>query len=694
MNDAITQFRAAIHNAGLTPPELIESDGKLHRFASNGKRSDDAGWYVLHDDAIPAGAFGDWRTGASETWRADIGRRLSPQEEAAHRARLGAIRREREAEDAQRKAETREKAAAIWQAARPAPDDHVYLLGKGVRAHGLRVHDGALVIPMRDDAELHSLQLIAGDGEKRFLSGGRVSGCYFPIGQPDSALCIAEGYATGATIHEATGGAVAVAFNAGNLLPVARALRAKFLDLRLIVCADDDAKTEGNPGLTKAREAAQAVGGLLAVPDFGANRPESATDFNDLHRHAGSEAVRACVERAAPVESGTVATATLSARPEPPPTATLTRGDAIMPEPVNWLWSGWLAAGKIHILGGQAGSGKTTLALGLAAALTSGGRWPDGSRAPHGDVCIWSGEDDPADTLVPRLRAMGADMTHVHFVSGLTEDGRPRIFDPALDIPALAATLRDLKTVRLLIVDPLVSAISGDSHKNAEVRRGLQPLADLAASLKVCLLGITHFSKGTQGREPIDRITGSLAFAAAARIVLVTAKDAEHDRRILCRAKSNIGSDDGGFAYDLRQGPVPGFPGIEASTVLWGGAITGNARDILAAAEAQPEDATAVSDAQDWLRDFLTEGPQPQREVKSAADAHCLSWATVRRAKDALDIESRKMGGKDGRKGAQWFWGLPEGQGAQKSQDAHLSVLSTLGPREHLGSDDAEVIDL
>jgi putative DNA primase/helicase len=303
MREAIEQFRAAIHNAGLHPPEVIEPDGKLHRFASNGKRSDDAGWYVFHDDGIPAGAFGDWRTGASETWRADIGRRLSQQEEAAHRARIEAMRREREAEDARRKAEARETAAAIWQSALPAPDDHPYLIGKGVKAHGLRAHDGALVIPMREGADLHSLQFIAADGDKRFLAGGRVSGCYFPIGRPQGVLCIAEGYATGASIHEATGYAVAVAFNAGNLLPVARALRAKFHDLRLIVCGDDDAKTPGNPGLTAAREAAQAAGACLAIPEFGNDRPERATDFNDLHRLAGLAAVRVSIERAKPVES-------------------------------------------------------------------------------------------------------------------------------------------------------------------------------------------------------------------------------------------------------------------------------------------------------------------------------------------------------------------------------------------------------
>jgi len=115
----IEQFRAAIHKAGLRAPAVIEPDGKLHRFASNGKRSDDAGWYVFHDDGIPAGAFGDWRDGLSETWRADIGRRLSPQEEAAHRARVEAMRREREVEEAKRKVEAREKAAAIGRPPRP-----------------------------------------------------------------------------------------------------------------------------------------------------------------------------------------------------------------------------------------------------------------------------------------------------------------------------------------------------------------------------------------------------------------------------------------------------------------------------------------------------------------------------------------------------------------------------------------------
>jgi putative DNA primase/helicase len=158
---------------------------------------------------------------------------------------------------------------------------------------------------MREGGELHSLQFIGPDGGKRFLTGGRVAGCYFSIGstQGAAALCIAEGFATGATIHQA-GHPVAVAFNAGNLKAVAQAMRDRFPALPLIVCADDDDATDGNPGLTKACEAARAVGGLLAVPDFGPERPAGATDFNDLAAVRGMEAVRDAMKNAAAPDDG------------------------------------------------------------------------------------------------------------------------------------------------------------------------------------------------------------------------------------------------------------------------------------------------------------------------------------------------------------------------------------------------------
>lgn len=234
-----------------------------------------------------------FRCGYVETRRVD--RELTPAERAAFKRRMSALRRQHDAEQRERQAETAEAAARRWAGAEPVTE-HTYLTNKGVQAYGIRIEGGhTLLVPMRDtEGRLWSLQSIAPDGEKRFMPGGRVKGCYCALGKPSGRLVVCEGYATGATIHEDTGHAVAIAFNAGNLLPVAKALRGKFPCITLVIAADDDWKTEGNPGLTAATEAARAVGGLLAVPGFtGLPRSDKDTDFNDLHRLAGKVEVQA-----------------------------------------------------------------------------------------------------------------------------------------------------------------------------------------------------------------------------------------------------------------------------------------------------------------------------------------------------------------------------------------------------------------
>lgn len=299
MSNALQQFREALTGRGIIPPADLLADGTLHRCDAEGRGGKGDAAYLLHLDNIPAGGFENWRDGLGwQTWRADVGRTPTPAEDAAHRAKIEASRRKRDDEEAKRKAEAREKAGLIWAEAAPCAK-HPYLNRKGIAANGARLHRENLVLPMRDTAGvLHSLQFIGADGGKRFLTGGHVAGCYYSIGKPSGVLCITEGFATGASIHEATGYAVAVAFNVGNLRPVAMALREKLPGLRLILCADDDCHTEGNPGMTKAKEAAQAVGGLLAAPDFGLDRPEGVSDFNDLHQAQGLEAVARCIDAA------------------------------------------------------------------------------------------------------------------------------------------------------------------------------------------------------------------------------------------------------------------------------------------------------------------------------------------------------------------------------------------------------------
>lgn len=314
MSDPIQQFEAAIAAAGLSPPDAIQSDGKLHRFSASGKRGDDSGWYALHLDDLPAGVFGCWRSGFSHTWCSKSDTDMTHPERIAHRQRIKAMQAQREAEEAAKHQAAATEAARRWEDAQSCTG-HPYLSTKGVQAHGVRSDPaGALIVPMRDTAgTLHSLQTITADSEKRYLYGGRIKGCYHAIGKPKGgALIVCEGYATGASIHEATGQAVAIAFNSGNLEAVALALRSKYPALKIIIAADDDHLTKGNPGTTKATAAAQSVGGSVAVPVFPPNRADKATDFNDLHQVAGLDAVRACIEVAQ-------ATPTRGAWPDPMP---------------------------------------------------------------------------------------------------------------------------------------------------------------------------------------------------------------------------------------------------------------------------------------------------------------------------------------------------------------------------------------
>ena len=298
MNDAIEQFRSAIAATGLTAPDSINADGAIHRFATGTKRGDDSGWYSLHADGIPAGAFGCWREGLQSTWCAKSDNAMSPAELGTHRQRIKAMQAQREADLQASQQQASEAVAALWNQA-DAVAAHPYLSRKGIQPHGVKAFADKLLIPVRDTAgKLHSLQTITPDGDKRFHPGGRVKGCYHAIGKPSGRIIVCEGEATGASIHEATGEAVAVAFNAANLQAVTLALRAKYAALKIIVAVDDDHLTDGNPGLTKATAAALAVGGVVAVPSFPAGRSDKATDFNDLHQLAGLGAVKSCHDSA------------------------------------------------------------------------------------------------------------------------------------------------------------------------------------------------------------------------------------------------------------------------------------------------------------------------------------------------------------------------------------------------------------
>lgn len=349
----------------------------------------------------------------------------------------------------------------------------------------------------------------------------------------------------------------------------------------------------------------------------------------------------------------------------------LLSADEIESKPIRWLWSGWLARGKLHILAGSPGTGKTTIALSLAACISAGLTFPNGQKSVPGKVVIWSGEDDPGDTLKPRLIAAGADLTQIRFVGPVVEydfDKKANCsspFDPARDVEKLALALAETDDLALIVIDPIVSAVSGDSHKNAETRRSLAPLVELAARKDAVLLGITHYTKGTQGREPLERVTGSLAFSAMARLVFATVKqrqeeDDETDSNfLLARVKSNIGKDGGGFSYQFEQLEIEGQ--IIANRINWGEEVDGDPRAMISAAEADPEE--EGDDAVDFLRQYLSNGRREVADVLREGNAAGYSRDQLKRAKRKAHVNSKKDGN------GPWYWRLRGQDDAREGGD-------------------------
>ena len=298
--DLHQQVRDAMFQAGIQPPADIQFDGELHRFSSSGKRGDKNGFYLLHGDGVPAGYFGCWKNGTNSKWRADIGRDLTDDEKREYSQRVAEMQRQREAEEQIKHQAAATKAQKLWEAAKPADESHPYIQKKRIKPHNARVAaNGDLLIPMADtDGAIWNLEQIKikadGSNLKRGLPGGRRTGLFHQFGEinRDSVICIAEGYATACSIFEATKHPIVATFNCGNMPAVAQAIRQKYPDHQIIIAADDDYMTDGNPGVTKSKEAAAAVGALVALPAFGSDRAGKATDFNDMAVFYGHDSIR------------------------------------------------------------------------------------------------------------------------------------------------------------------------------------------------------------------------------------------------------------------------------------------------------------------------------------------------------------------------------------------------------------------
>jgi putative DNA primase/helicase len=337
-------------------------------------------------------------------------------------------------------------------------------------------------------------------------------------------------------------------------------------------------------------------------------------------------------------------------------------GNAIEPEAVRWLWPNWLACGKLHLLAGSPGTGKTSIALALGASVSNGGSWPDGAAVEVGDVLVWSGEEGIKDALLPIFMAAGGIRERVHFIYQATENGKMRPFDPAADMAKLTMEAKKFPNLKLLILDPIVAAVPGNSHKNAETRRQLQPVVDFAEKFDCAVLGITHLTKSSGSKEPLDRVAGSLAFAAVARGVIVAVKPADPELpRRLVRVKYNDGPDGGGLEYSMSAANLPDH-GISVRRIAWGDVLEGSARELM---EIEKRDKRGVlGDAIAFLSGILSDGQMPEKEVRARAEAAGLSSRTVDRAKHHLGVFSTKIGLKG------WAWHLPASMTVEERQDA------------------------
>ena len=305
----------------------------------------------------------------------------------------------------------------------------------------------------------------------------------------------------------------------------------------------------------------------------------------------------------------------------------------IAPEKIEWLWTGRLALGKHTCIAGEPGAGKSQLSIAIIAAVTTGGEWPCGEgRAPVGNVIVLSAEDGAADTIV-----------------------------------------------------------KADSHKNSEVRSVLEPLSEMADRARVAILSITHFSKSGANNttKALHKFIGSIAFTGAPRAAFAVIEDAENEgRQLLLHAKNNLGKPPQGLAFRVEQCLIG--ESIVASRICWDAQPVEIIADEALAAAGGSETRVDRAEAEELLRDFMSDGPRPVTEIEAEAKGAGISWRTVRRAQKALGIRPyRKAESGDGLgKLGRWYWSLPSGADDTKlasfSYDGQVSDVATLGDFGHL----------
>lgn len=496
-----TQLRDAMLEAGLTPPDDIWMDGKIHRFNSGTKGQgghDKAGWYLVFGDGVPAGRFGCWRAGMEVTWRADVGRKLTDAEEMANMRRMAEARALRDAELERTREVAGQAVEIIWSGAQAAHPDHPYLQRKGIGVHGARVTgDGRLVVPLYSkDGKLSSLQYIAHDGGKMYHSGAQSGGNFWMLGTMDEpgALYVAEGFATAATIHEVTKRPCVIAYSANNLPPVVGALRELYGDvLDIVIVADND---KSGTGINHANQASAKHGARVVMP------PEPG-DAND-YAQAGGDLLALLMPTGA-ADDWLVPADSFSEQPAP----------------ISWLVKRWLQDNALIMVHGPSGGGKTFVVLDWCLRIASGMQDWCGQRVKPGGVVYLAGEGHHG------LRGRIAAWKHRHQSGPLSmwlSRAGCDLNTPEGYIKAVNHISKLPERPGLIVVDTLHRFLSGDENSAQDAKTMLDACNALMEKFGCAVILVHHTGVSEEAQH---RARGSSAWRGALdiEISIIPAKD-------------------------------------------------------------------------------------------------------------------------------------------------------------------------
>lgn len=333
----------------------------------------------------------------------------------------------------------------------------------------------------------------------------------------------------------------------------------------------------------------------------------------------------------------------------------LMRASNVQMQPVSWLWEGRLARKKLNLITGNPGLGKTLIALTMAATVSSGGAWPDGDKCEQGEVLILSAEDDIDDTLTPRLVAAGADLNNISFITGVTEGVVKDSEYTLSDVAALDAILASNPTIKLIVIDPMSSFVDSKTNANNEsdVRGLLRPIKNIMEKYDVALLMVMHPNKSSD-QHTVHRTSGAAAWTGVPRVTYwVMESHEDPDTRMMLANKCNLSKNQAGMSYEVHSTYVEGvgdMPIIEWTDCM----IMVSANDYM---QSKTKESPVLEEAMNYLDEFLKDGAKYATEIQDYFKGAGISKSTLDRAKVALGIKPKRVGGI-GSEGA-WSWELP-----------------------------------